>query len=95
MYNPSWKERVGANAIAMGVDAASLGGVGGVKSVMLDASLRGGFELYNIKKWNDEEYKRDVSKKVLGDKDGIKKYRRELRNTSVQQLKRCISSTLI
>lgn len=73
MYNPSWKERVGANAIAMGVDAASLGGVGGVKSVMLDASLRGGIELYNIKKWNDEEYKRDVSKKVLGDKDGIKK----------------------
>ena len=54
MYNPSWKERVGANAIAMGVDAASLGGVGGVKSVMLDASLRGGFELYNIKKCQQE-----------------------------------------
>lgn len=73
MYNPSWKERVGANAVSMGIDGITFGGVGGVKSVMLDASLRGGLELYNIKNWNDEEYKRDVSKKVLGDKDGIKK----------------------
>lgn len=73
MYNPSWKERVGANAVSMGIDGITFGGVGGVKSVMLDASLRGGLELYNIKNWNDEEYKRDLSKKVLGDKDGIKK----------------------
>ena len=73
MYNPSWKERVGANAVSMGIDAITFGGVGGVKSVMLDAGIRGGLELYNIKNWNDEEYKRDVSKKVLGDKDGIKK----------------------
>lgn len=73
MYNPSWKERVGANAVSMGIDGITFGSVGGVKSVMLDASLRGGLELYNIKNWNDEEYKRDLSKKVLGDKDGIKK----------------------
>ena len=100
MYNPSWKERVGANAIAMGVDAAMTGGYASGNSLLVkgaskagikvapkiasfmnsawsgatfDGSLRGGLELYNIKNWNDEEYKRDVSKKVLGDKDGIKK----------------------
>lgn len=73
MYNPSWKERVGANAVSMGIDAITFGGVGGVKSGMLDAGIRGGLELYKIKNWNDEEYKRDVSKKVLGDKDGIRK----------------------
>lgn len=100
MYNPSWKERVGANAIAMGVDAAMTGGYASGNSLLVkgatkagikvapkiasfmnsawsgatfDGSLRAGLELYNIKNWNDEEYKRDVSKKVLGDKDGIKK----------------------
>lgn len=100
MYNPSWKERVGANAIAMGVDAAMTGGYASGNSLLVkgaskagikvapkiasfmnsawsgatfDASLRGGLELYKIKNWNDEEYKRNVSKNVLGDKDGIKK----------------------